>query len=677
MKKKLISMMLSLAMVLSLAATSVLAAEVSWWKTPTENMTYDGQVTYDGEQAYKFSPQGNYQMWLQFEYLQIPITTHPYLVVEYYYSEETPSEQPPTNMGMDLHKVGDTWPFNDNFPHATAELKRNQWARAVFDFTEAVKTYKDTINGGDITQLRLFPFADSDGNSCYAWRAAGNSIYIKSAYYTNIMPSEYIAKVHRDENNKAYAYVSENGYVTIDGENIGAYQTVESAFNALGSEDATVYISGKVTEFNDVSGRGKVLVRGLGDTEADIANNQLNGTWKITGGDVTFDYLTMIGQETNEPNSLYSTGSTITIGSNVVVSGKFFVGLGNKATVNNARKMVFNGGVWQSVVAGTNFATDQGVYNGAVEYIFNDGTFYSVYGGSKNGWEWSKTEVKGDVNYTFNGGTYSGAMYLGSNEVPNPVYGNITWNVNGGYMEGQRIVGGHQSERTVPSTGGISKGDPLRNTAVMVNNKNLTPDTSIATLTLGTTGAGLNIGGKEIYIINNYEKNTGTKIDPASTAQYRMHVYNGSAAPVYDKTLEEYGGDLLGFTLTADKEGVVPYLNGEKLEAVNGVYTIPENTIAGEITEIVFAEEGGCVVLMNTSDSAVTAKVYNFAGEKNMMLLVGEYNGTALENVYMTQKVVNGIDELTVDNITKGEGKTYRAFIWDANLTPYLPSRTF
>ncbi len=557
---------------------------------------------------------------------------------------------------------------------------RNQWAKAIFDFTDAAGKIKEKFPSGNITQVALTPFVDADGNAMFAKDLSGQSIYIKSAYYTDVKPSDYITKVHRDENNKAYAYVSENGYVTINGENIGAYQTVESAFNALGSEEATVYISGEVTKFNDVSGRGKVLVRGLGDTEEDIANNKLNGTWKITGGDITFDYLTMIGGTTSsigEARSFYSTGSTITIGSNVVTNN-MYAGLGNNAKVDSPRKMVFNGGEWSSVVAGTNYSGNpNGEYGGAVEYIFNDGVFYNVYGGSKENWVWSNTNVNGDVNYTFNGGSYSGAMYLGSNEVPNTVYGNITWNINGGYMEGQRIIGGHQSERNVSAGNGISTGSKLHNTAVMVNNKNLTPGTSIATLTLGKTGAGLNIGGKEIYIINNYEKNTGTKIDPASTAQYRMHVYNGTATPVYDKTLEEYGGGLLGFTLTADKEGAVPYLNGVALVAENGVYTIPENTTAGEITEIVFAAEGDCVVLMNTSDSAVTAKVYNFAGEKEMMLLVGEYNGAVLENVYMAKKVVNGIDELTVNNITKAEGKTYRAFIWDTKMNPYLPAKTF
>ncbi|MDD6483751.1 MAG: hypothetical protein PUF72_04135 [Clostridiales bacterium] len=588
-------------------------------------------------------------------------------------------------MYIELHTVQDGgWVFNGNFPHATAELKRNQWARAVFDFTDAIETtYKDIINDRDITQLRLHPFADSDGTPCNTWRVAGNSIYIKDLYYTDVKPSDYIAEIHHDKNGNAYAYVSENGYVTIGEQNIGAYQTVESAFNALGKEEATVYISGEVNEFNDVSGRGKVLVRGLGDTEEDIANNKLSGTWTITGGDITFDYLTMSGganSSIGEANSLYSTGSTITIGSNVVTTDTMFAGLGN-AKITNARKMVFNGGTWQSVAAGTNYSGgDVDDYCGAVEYIFNGGTFYSVYGGSKENWEWSHTDVKGDVNYTFNGGFYYGSnMYLGSNEVPHTVEGNITWNVNGGYMEGRRIVGGDQGMRTLPSWGGYDKSYPLKNTAVMVNNKNLTPDDSITTLTLGTTGKGLNIGGKEIYIINNYEKNTGTKIDPASTAQYRMHVYNGSAAPVYAETTEGYGGDLLGFTLTADKAGAVPYLNGEKLVAENGVYnTIPENTTAGEITEIVFAEEGGCAVSMNTSDSTVTAKVFNFTGaDKNMMLLVGQYNGAALEKVYKAEKAVANTDVLKVDGITKEEGKTYRAFIWDTNMTPYLPVTTF
>lgn len=677
MKKKLISIVLSVAMLLSLAATNALADAVSWWKTPNSYgaATVTDNVTFEGEVCHKITPTAGHIISLSFEYLGISLAANPYLIVEYYYDEpqDLSANTSVVALRLDCLSGGWTWPEPfDNLDNRllTTELKKGQWTRAVFDCREFAAVIGDSL----VTQVTLGPWANEDG---WVATSEGQYFYIKSAYCTNLMPSDYIAKVQRDENNKAYAYVSEKGYVTVGGENIGAYQTVKAAFEALGSEEATVYISGEVKKFDDVTGRGKVLVRGLGDTEADIAGNKLSGTWRITGGDITFDYLTMIGSIENEGNSLYSTGSTIVIGENVI-SDVMFAGLGNGAAVEKPRKMIFNGGEWGSVAAGTNWSGNpNGEYCSAVEYIFNGGKFYSVYGGSKEAWEWANTDVGGDVSYTFNGGDYYGEMYLGSDEAPNTVYGNITWTVNGGYMEGRRIVGGHKQNRTVPSWGGIGEGYSLHNTAVVVNNGNIGNGDSISTLTLGTAGAALGVGGKEIYILNNYEKNTLTKIDPASTAQYRMHVYNGSAVPVYDKSLEDYGGDLLGFALTADKTGAVPYLNGVALEAVNGIYTIPENTTAGEITKIVFAAEGECVAALDTSDSAVTAKVYNFAGEKKMMLVVGKYDGTTLEYAYMTEKVVDGIDELTVDDFTKEAGKTYRAFIWDSDMKPYLPDRSF
>ena len=205
----------------------------------------------------------------------------------------------------------------------------------------------------------------------------------------------------------------------------------------------------------------------------------------------------------------------------------------------------------------------------------------------------------------------------------------------------------------------------------MVNNQNLTAGSGLNSLTLGREGDGINIGGKEIYIINHYEKNTGTKINPASTAAYRIHVTNGSAEPVY-KSDVEYGGDLLGFRLTAEDETADLYINGVKTEkTADGVYEIPENKTAGEITELAFIKGGEGVLSVSEADGAVTAKVYSFDGEKNMMLLVGEFDGTRLTNAYIAEKAISGMDELTV-NCTKTDGKTYRAYVWNSSMNPYL-----
>ena len=685
MKKKFISMALSAVMAFSLAAASVSAAVSLNAGKPNgtiSNTVQNGQQIKEDVTAYQYTPKDIYgDVFIEWQWQNVDLIHNPYASVEYYYEVPEEAANPAEEIKMMLCSVSapggqETWITNNSLADlvevrtVVSPLKKNQWARAAFDFTPMVKKMQDAGMTNTIKRIRIYPFGDIKGNNLQN----GSTIYIKSIQYDSVKPSEYVPKVYYDEAGKAYAYVSENGSVTIDGETIGAFQSVKSAFEALGDQEgATVYLSGTVSSFEDVSTRKNVLLRGLGDSEEEIAANVLNGFYKVTGGDITVDYLTLQGApETSEP-SLYSTGSTITIGKNVEVAGgkgSIFAGLGNgEKSLTKKRMMIFNGGTWQSVAAGTNYSGyPNGEVGGAVDYIFNDGLFYGVWGGSKESWEWSNTKVQGDVNFTFNGGSYSGSFYLGSEQHPCEVLGNITWNVNGGVWNSQKIIGGHLGLRTAS---GITTGTPLRNVAVLVNNQNLTKDSALNTLTLGREGDGINIGGKEIYIINHYEKNTGTKINPASTAAYRIHVTNGSAEPVY-KSDVEYGGDLLGFRLTAEDETADLYINGVKTEkTADGVYEISENKTAGEITEIAFIKGGEGVLSVSEADGAVTAKVYSFDGEKNMMLLIGEFDGTRLTNAYIAEKAISGIDELTV-NCTKTDGKTYRAYVWNSSMNPYM-----
>ncbi len=620
MKKKFISMALSAVMAFSLAAASVSAASASIWKAPKLLIRLTGGEweEIDGKSGYHYTPTGEDTMWLQFEYTAANVAENPYIWVDYYYSIPggvTENTSLAKNMVFQLHQLGGSWEYPNSVKNArdvvSTDLTVNQWSRAVFDASELANAIKTDAPGKNITQYALQPFGTELTSNYFQ----GQSVYISGIWYSDQMPSLYIPMVHYDEEGKAYAYVSENGSVTIDGETIGAFQSVKSAFEALGDQEgATVYLSGTVSSFEDVSTRKNVLLRGLGDSEEEIAANVLNGFYKVTGGDITVDYLTLQGApKTSEP-SLYSTGSTITIGKNVEVAGgggTIFAGLGNEETsLTKKRTMIFNGGTWQSVAAGTNYSGNpNGEVGGAVDYTFNDGLFYGVWGGSKESWEWANTKVQGDVNFTFNGGSYSGSFYLGSQQHPCEVLGNITWNVNGGVWNYQNIIGGHSELRTAS---GITTGTPLRNVAVLVNNQNLTADSALNTLTLGREGDGINIGGKEIYIINHYEKNTGTKINPASTAAYRIHVTNGSAEPVY-KSDVEYGGDLLGFRLTAEDETADLYINGVKTEkTADGIYTITENKTAGEITEIAFIKGDEGVRSVSESDGDVKEKVYSF-----------------------------------------------------------------
>ena len=236
-----------------------------------------------------------------------------------------------------------------------------------------------------------------------------------------------------------------------------------------------------------------------------------------------------------------------------------FVGFDGKTKETGADTIIFNGGSFTSVATGTNFgggAANAANRNGTSNYTFNDGYFESVMAGSKDIYEWGVSATNGDVNYTFNGGTYNGQIVLGSALHTSLVGGNILFTVNGGVMKNINITSGNVGynggslNNTANNNSAGTKWSfwqrTIPNTAVVVNNAGLDENDDISTLTIGNEGKGLSIAGKEIYIINNYEKNTGTKINESSTAPYKIHVYNGSASPVFDKTAE-YGGELLGF----------------------------------------------------------------------------------------------------------------------------------
>ncbi len=397
------------------------------------------------------------------------------------------------------------------------------------------------------------------------------------------------------------SFVSEDGYADADNdgmEDVIANNTFAKGMDEItSSEGGTLYVEGNVTgsidgntfyETNN-SSRGAVLVRGINDNISENSISVLSTVKNFSKGDITFDYITL-----NAPSDEFflsvSDGYTMTFGENIAVkaNGTRNIYVGGPWT-STGGKYVFNGGVFSYVTSGGSYDSGATI-TGDVESIFNDGVFNEVFGGARNGngaATASKHVLNGNVFYTFNGGTYNNNIYLGSLML-DKVLGNIIFTVNGGNFEGRSIISGHRknTEAITDITPYVCGGDNV----VIVNNKNIDADDNISSLTLGKSGSGINVGGDEIYIINNYELNTGVSIAEGSAADYKIRVSGGSAKPVY---AQGTAGARLGFELTSDIEGLMPYANGVKLEKnSDGLYDLTANTSADGYIDITFEGEG-------------------------------------------------------------------------------------
>lgn len=595
-----------------------------------------------------------------------------YMLIDCYLDDANLTEFDITTVFRNVNN-GATW-INGNASSTkkSGTYATGKWVTAIIDCEEPLKSL--ATNKQSLTQLQIsIPATTAD-------------FYVKSVRFAAAEPA--VQYVYEDETGAKYTYLSEDGIVTVDGENLPAYTTTTDAFNGLGEEGGTIYLEGELNAFTDVASRGPIILRGIGDTEEDIANNAINGIdVKVKGGDITFDYLTVnpvIGAETDVNYASFYTdtqskyGMGITIGANVVSTG---IAIGSKHDNDDIRypfsdKVTINGGYFYSVTPLTNYGARRLKRNGSIDYTINGGEINALFAGSNNSWEWEQSEIRGDVKYTINDGLFTNYMTMGSAFGSSNIYGNIIWTINGGWMQDRRIVGGNIAAAKM-----ADKQQVLKNVAAIVNQKG--KNEGFKNLTLGTDNAkGRDIGGNEIYILNNNEDNVGTKIANGSLAEYKMHVYYGKAEPIFAKDQTQaiagsthyYGGNLKGFALTADEEGAVPYLNGVALTPnAEGYYEIAAD--ANNIMEIVFTKNADSKIISFTAtESRVEAKVYNFTDSPMpVTIYVAKYDGDALLSCvqvapYSIEKLPN-IQTVGVD-FTKEEGYTYRAFLWDDELTP-------
>ena len=682
-----------------------------------QNVKNNGSAEIGGDTGVKATPVSAPQCGrVKFEGVYVNTFAYPYIAVEYYFDNPN-NASTMTKMGMlafsrNKNNTDDTTGLLD--PSSAdnggrlqeAAIESNKWATAVFDFSSFNDWMDQTFTArASIRSLWLLPFGSWTTNTNTLQN--NETIYIKSVTVYDTKPET--GDIFYDSEGKVCAAVSEQSdTVTVDGVSYKAFGSINSAMTKFGNNDGIIYISGDITKFEDVDARGSVTLRGIGDTAEDIDANRLvignkEPFMEIKGGDLALDYMTIqAAPNTNGEYGIFSNGKTITFGSKLNVekneAGQYlYVGFDGATKEVKADTVYFNGGSFTSVVTGTNYggiAANAANRHGTTNYFFNNGYFETIMAGSKDGSDYGISATYGDVNYTFNGGTYNGQIVLGSAYHTSLTGGNILFTVNGGIMRDINITSGNLGynggslNNTANNNSAGTKWSfwqrTIPNTAVVVNNAKLDENDDISTLTIGNDGKGLSIAGKEIYIINNYEKNTGTKINEKSSAPYKIHVYNGTAEPVYD-TSAEYGGELLGFSLTSDAADTVPCLNGQVLEAgENGLYTIPENETG--ITNIVFAQAGVKAGVLNFSAGTANGKInvnagyFSYEEPSSLILAAAEYDKTTkqLINVYIDTAEISGVEALSVSGALQSEDNIFKAFLWNSStMKPYSQALDF
>lgn len=418
----------------------------------------------------------------------------------------------------------------------------------------------------------------------------GKAVYAAGAQYS--LEKDTTLKTMWTSADASVIYLSADGYVdtNFDGNaDVTATKALATAIAAVPADGATIYVEGNITipaaEIDTNANRGAVTICGInGATSAKLTVGLLYTGYVFKNGDATIDNIT-IKPAANEIWFAAQNGCTLTMGGGVVTetnvassTSSFNIHMGSNSCKSDAN-YVINGGTYDKIMAAGAYTGGTATHTGTVRYTFNGGTFKEVYGGSRNSNNNAGHTSTGDRYYTFNGGTFNANIYTGSQK-GDVVNGNVVFTVNGGKFNGKSIIAGHN---------GTSTKVAAVNAAVIVNNASFGEDDNINGTVIGRDGAGRGTITNEILIINNKEIATGASIHAKSTAGYKIHAYEGKVVPAF---AEGVGGALLGFELTADVEGAVPYANGKALEKnENGYYTIPENKAAAGITNVVFVNE--------------------------------------------------------------------------------------
>ena len=508
------------------------------------------------------------------EISNIDISNKRYMIIDYYYTGASAVQM--------------KWQYtvaDSSVIEKSSELVAGKWSTAVIPLTE------DSFNNG-ITKYKFMPFGDKTQAS------VGDVLYISGIRFAYESPTVVT------ENGKAY--VQANCYIKGVGAKI--YRTLSAAIAALGTNGGTVYVSGDIVAETadkvEVSGapRGLVTVTGYGKDVAERQGNAVILSSEASSmvdwnGDVNFEAIKLTCS-----NGLYAGGAKITLSNTVKYPDRLSLGLqwknysktNKKSTVVSNRTNIYNVAALNSY-----FGKDSLEFpiKGSVDYTFNNyGSYTWIFSGS-GGDSFGNLIMDGDVDYTFNGGTFYNTWV--GNYRNGGVKGNTIWRINGGWFGN-----GNSSDAEYIHSGNIffanyndgrrnsDRAAYMGNTALIVNSVDFrnyyTGRKNRVYMTLGNGSEIDKTGGESItyntgykgeaklgyipefmIVVNNAELGIAF-IDKSLTDEYidyKLKVFGGKAEPVFGG---ENGRTLLGFTLTGDESGKTPYISGVKLEKVEG-----------------------------------------------------------------------------------------------------------
>ena len=392
------------------------------------------------------------------------------------------------------------------------------------------------------------------------------------------------------------------------------YGDLPTAISAL-TDGGTVYICGEVPMPISIetarSENAMTYIKGYPGTNARIV-------FPVSGAeikrDLTFDNIIIKGASKDE-SWTRAVGASLTFASGCTYepSDPYVYGNNNNATsgiyIGHSKKYEGDSHyVLSSPAIEYTMISPVGCYssgydvNGHFTFDLNDGIYKSIYGGVRNGNNVTSFQrLYGDVTYNINGGQLFN-LYS-HNHIGGNIYGNIVFNVNGGqYSSASKFALGNCT--TVYMSNTLESGTYSRsgNLAIIINSDELEKNNSnISALKITEVASFAKITkGETFIVINHAEKKGYAPQITATNVDYLLKVENGKAVPMFESSDNSgYIGEFLGFEITSEKRGYVPYMDGKKLEKnSDGYYTIPKsssfktvlfkNPLEGQYFEVTF-----------------------------------------------------------------------------------------
>ena len=446
------------------------------------------------------------------------------------------------------------------------------------------------------------------------------------------------------------------------------YSNLPLAIAALG-DGGTIYVCGDLYMPTSIAAANNsdahTLIKGYPGTKARLV---FPASGVEVNRNITFDEITIKGAAKDESwtravgctlefaaGCSYEPSEPYTYGGKQVTSG-IYIGH-SKKYAGDAHYIFSAPDIEYNMIAPAALYSSGYDVNGDFTFDLNDGIFKSIFGGVRNGNNTASFQkIYGDVTYNINGGDIG--TVATHNHFGGHVYGNIVFNINGGnYATSSKIYFGNSSTTYMGGTLNTADYSSSGNVAIVINAEELERNNSNISNIKITQATSFNkiSKGTSVLVINNSEKTDYIPTVSVSNINHLAKINGGKALPVFEES-DNAGniGKFLGFDITADNKGYLPYVNGEKLTTnSDGYYTLPkssngafvevtfENPLEGRFFEVTFGESGLSPISAE-GNTAVILPV--FSGEKDGFCFAGwSYDGKtyASGEAYVVEQDVN------------------------------------